>query len=39
MDAKYLGELERGWHSPSIGTAKRIADALEVRLSSLVSSL
>ena len=39
MDAKYLGEIERGWHSPSIGTAKRIADALDVSLSSLVAGL
>jgi hypothetical protein len=39
MDAKYLGELERGWHSPSISTAKRIADALEVGLADLVRDL
>jgi transcriptional regulator with XRE-family HTH domain len=39
MDAKYLGELERGWHSTSISTAKRIADALDVRLSDLVRDL
>jgi transcriptional regulator with XRE-family HTH domain len=39
MDAKYLGEIERGWHSPTISTAKRIADALEVRLSDLLSGL
>jgi ribosome-binding protein aMBF1 (putative translation factor) len=32
MDAKYLGEIERGWHAPSITTAKRIADALAVTL-------
>ena len=36
MDAKYLGEIERGWHAPSIVTAKRIADALEVQLGELV---
>jgi transcriptional regulator with XRE-family HTH domain len=36
MDPKYLGEIERGWHSPTIPTAKRIADALEVSLSELV---
>lgn len=36
MDAKYLGEIERGWHAPSISTAKRIADALEVSLAVLV---
>lgn len=39
MDAKYLGELERGWHSPTLPTAKRIADALEVSLSELVAGL
>jgi transcriptional regulator with XRE-family HTH domain len=39
MDAKYLGELERGWHSPSLTTAKRIADALEVALAELVRDL
>ncbi len=39
MDAKYLGEIERGWHAPSIPTAKRIADALEVDLAELVLAL
>jgi transcriptional regulator with XRE-family HTH domain len=39
MDAKYLGEIERGWHAPSISTAKRIADALEVDLAELVRAL
>jgi transcriptional regulator with XRE-family HTH domain len=39
MDAKYLGEIERGWHAPSITTAKRIADALEVPLARLVRDL
>jgi transcriptional regulator with XRE-family HTH domain len=39
MDAKYLGEIERGWHAPSISTAKRISDALDVSLSALVSDL
>ncbi len=39
MDAKYLGELERGWHAPSIATAKRIADALDVNLADLVRNL
>jgi transcriptional regulator with XRE-family HTH domain len=39
MDAKYLGEIERGWHSPTIPTAKRIADALEVTLSELVKGV
>lgn len=39
MDAKYLGEIERGWHAPSIPTAKRIADALEVTLAQLTKDL
>jgi DNA-binding XRE family transcriptional regulator len=39
MDAKCLGEIERGWHSPSLTTAQRIAVALEVTLASLVSDL
>lgn len=39
MDAKYLGEVERGWHSPTIGTAKRIAEALETSLAELVREL
>jgi len=39
MDAKYLGEIERGWHSPTIPTAKRIADALDTSLSDLLAGL
>ena len=39
MDAKYLGEIERGWHAPSIPTAKRIADALGMTLAELTSGL
>jgi transcriptional regulator with XRE-family HTH domain len=39
MDAKYLGEIERGWHSPTIPTVKRIADALDVTLSELFHGL
>lgn len=39
MDAKYLGEIERGWHAPTIVTAKRIADALETTLADLVTGL
>jgi transcriptional regulator with XRE-family HTH domain len=39
MDAKYLGEIERGWHAPSITTAKRIAVALEVPLARLVADI
>jgi DNA-binding XRE family transcriptional regulator len=39
MDGKYLGEIERGWHSPTISTAKRIADALNTTLSHLFRGL
>ena len=39
IDAKYLGEIERGWHAPTIPTAKRIADALEVPLAELVRDI
>jgi ribosome-binding protein aMBF1 (putative translation factor) len=39
MDAKYLGEIERGWHAPTVSTAKRIADALEVTISDLMRKL
>jgi transcriptional regulator with XRE-family HTH domain len=39
MDPKYLGELEAGWFSPSITTAKLIADALGVPLADLVHDL
>ena len=38
-DGKYLGEVERGYHSPTITTAKAIADALEIPLADLVSDL
>lgn len=39
MDARYLGEIELGWHAASIVTAKKIADALEVPLAKLVRRL
>jgi DNA-binding XRE family transcriptional regulator len=39
MDSKYLGEIERGWHSPTITTAHRIARALDTPLSELVADL
>ena len=39
MDAKYLGEIERGWHAPTIPTAKRIADALGITLAELLEDL
>lgn len=38
-DGKYLGEVERGFHSPTITTAKEIADALGVSLAELVAGL
>lgn len=38
-DGKYLGEVERGFHSPTITTAKQIADALEMNLADLVDGL
>jgi transcriptional regulator with XRE-family HTH domain len=39
MDGRYIGEIERGWHSPTIATAKRIADALDVPLPELLREL
>ncbi len=39
MDPRYLGEIELGWHAPSIVRAKQIADALEMPLSDLVGDL
>jgi hypothetical protein len=33
------GEIELGWHSTTITTAKKIADALEAQLSDLVADL
>jgi len=39
LRAKYLGEIERGWHAPTMPTAKRIADALETKLSELFKGL
>jgi hypothetical protein len=35
MDPKSF-ELEAGWHAPSVVTAKRIAEALELPLADLV---
>jgi len=37
--APHLAEIERGWHAPTIPTAKRIADALGIRLAELVRDL
>jgi len=39
MDPRYLGEIELGWHAPSIVRAKQIADALGVELADLVRDL
>ena len=39
MDPKYLSSIENGWHSPTIVTAKLIADALDVSLSTLTKDL
>lgn len=39
MDMRTLGEIERGYHSPTIVTAKQIADALGVPLSELTDAL
>lgn len=38
-DGKYLGEVERGFHSPTLTTAKEIADALEVKLEVLIREI
>ena len=38
-DGKYIGEIERGYHSPTITMAKRIAEALDVRLATLVHDI
>lgn len=38
-DGKYLGEIERGYHSPTITTAKSISDALGTTLAELVEGL
>lgn len=39
LDPRYLGEIELGWHAPTIVTAKQLADALGVPLSALVADL
>lgn len=39
MDAKYLAAIERGNHSPTISTAAKIAQALDVPLADLVREL
>jgi len=39
LDPRYLGEIELGWHAPTIITCKRIADALETPLADLVQGL
>jgi XRE family transcriptional regulator, regulator of sulfur utilization len=39
IDAKYLGEIERGGHAPSITTVKKLAVALQVSVAELVRDL
>lgn len=39
MSSKYLQSIEQGWHVPTIATAKKIADALDVSLADLVRGL
>lgn len=39
LDPRYLGEIELGWHAPTITTAKRLADALDTPLAELVAGL
>lgn len=39
MDPRYLGEIEAGWHAPTIVRAVCIADALELSLADLVVGL
>jgi hypothetical protein len=39
MDPRYLGEIELGWHAPTIPTAKRIAEALDITLADLVQDI
>lgn len=39
MDARYLGEIELGWHATTIVTAKKIAAALDIPLARLVRGL
>lgn len=39
LDPRYLGEVELGFHAPTIITAKKLADALDVPLDSLFRDL
>lgn len=39
LDPRYLGEIELGWHAPSIVRAQQIARALNVALADLVRDL
>jgi transcriptional regulator with XRE-family HTH domain len=39
LDPRYLGEIELGWHAPTIVTVKRLADALDTPLADLVDGL
>ncbi len=39
LDPRYLGEIELGWHAPTIVTAHRIAGALYLPLADLVRNI
>ena len=39
LDPRYLGEVELGFHVPTIVTAKKIADALDQPLSDLFEGI
>ncbi len=39
MDPRYLGEIEAGWHAPTIVRAAEIAAALQVSLADLVTEI
>ncbi len=39
LDPRYLGEIELGFHAPTVPTALRIADALGLSLGELVRDL
>jgi transcriptional regulator with XRE-family HTH domain len=39
MSPAYYAELERGWHSPSLRTLARIADAYAISLSELLEDV
>lgn len=39
MDPRYLGEIEAGYHAPTIVRAAELAAALEIPLATLVRDL